>query len=341
MQWSQYRVAANIGIGDRQLLREEKAAVELLAQLFWREYRLDQKAAASPGSQPAVSGPVLTGSSSLQAELEPFGEMTSLIQPDLVFLNHLVQDVIKTLLPVLDRSSVQIHKRLGKDQRLFIRAPVLRQALLLLFNQAVARAPHGAVTVQSGFTVGRVSLTLRTSLPASGSMPSTQEWAGSGDVQRLIALCGGEVQFFDGENVPSPEENAENTVLFARVLFSATPQIRVLFIDDHADTLQLYQRLLEGTRYHFLSATNARHGLTIAKNDQPQLIVVDVMMPQNDGWDMLAQLRVHPKTQHIPVLVCSIVPQQELAQALGAMEFLQKPISRENLLASLDRHLTS
>lgn len=341
MQWPRYRVASNIGLGDRQLLREEKTAVELLAQTFWREYQLDQKASASPGSDRAAPEPAVAGASSYQAELASFGDMSSLIQPDLVFLNHLIQDVLKTLRPVLERSSVQIRNQLGDDQRMFIRGPVMRQALLLLFNQAVARVPHGHLTVQSTPAAGRVILTLRASLPVSGTHLPIQEWAGAGDVQRLLSLCEGEVRFLADESMQILDEGTEKVVFYAQVLLSTTAYIAALFVDDHADTLQLYQRYLEGTRYRFLSAGSARQGLSIAKNDQPQLIVVDVMMPQNDGWSMLEQLRVHPKTQHIPVLVCSIVPQQELAQALGAIEFLQKPISRETLLSTLDRHLAS
>jgi CheY-like chemotaxis protein len=81
--------------------------------------------------------------------------------------------------------------------------------------------------------------------------------------------------------------------------------------------------------------------LTLARELTPQLILLDVMMPGRDGWTALGQLREHPQTQHIPIIVCSIVSQRELALALGAVAFLRKPVSREDLLAALNHWVDS
>ena len=62
-------------------------------------------------------------------------------------------------------------------------------------------------------------------------------------------------------------------------------------------------------------------------------------MPQDDGWTLLGNLRVHPKTRSIPVVVCTILSQKDLALALGAAEFIQKPISRTEFLSTLERQL--
>jgi len=64
---------------------------------------------------------------------------------------------------------------------------------------------------------------------------------------------------------------------------------------------------------------------------------LDVMLPGIDGWELLGQLREHPQTSCIPVVVCTILPQEPLALALGAAAFLRKPVSREALLSALDR----
>jgi CheY-like chemotaxis protein len=69
----------------------------------------------------------------------------------------------------------------------------------------------------------------------------------------------------------------------------------------------------------------------------PQAILLDVMMPQVDGWKVLARLRQHPATEQIPVIVCTIMAQEELALALGAGGFLRKPVSRQDFLDALDR----
>jgi CheY-like chemotaxis protein len=65
--------------------------------------------------------------------------------------------------------------------------------------------------------------------------------------------------------------------------------------------------------------------------------VLDVMMPGRDGWTLLGQLREHPGTCDIPVVVCTILSQEGLATALGAADYVRKPVSRSQFLAVLDR----
>jgi len=71
----------------------------------------------------------------------------------------------------------------------------------------------------------------------------------------------------------------------------------------------------------------------------PQIIVLDVMMPQTDGWRVLSRLRQHPLTSNIPVIVCTILAQEALALSLGANAFLRKPVTRQAFLAALDRQV--
>ena len=75
----------------------------------------------------------------------------------------------------------------------------------------------------------------------------------------------------------------------------------------------------------------------MAEESAPQVIVVDVMLPGIEGWELLGRLRTHPKTRDVPIIVCTILPQEQLALSLGAAEFLRKPINREALLSALDR----
>ena len=67
--------------------------------------------------------------------------------------------------------------------------------------------------------------------------------------------------------------------------------------------------------------------------------MLDVMLPGIDGWELLGRLREHPRTRNVPVVISTILPQEQLALALGAAAFLRKPINRETLLSSLDRLL--
>jgi CheY-like chemotaxis protein len=67
--------------------------------------------------------------------------------------------------------------------------------------------------------------------------------------------------------------------------------------------------------------------------------VLDVMLPGIDGWELLGRLREHPQTKDVPVVVCTILSQQQLALTLGATDFLRKPITRDAFLATLDRQI--
>jgi CheY-like chemotaxis protein len=113
--------------------------------------------------------------------------------------------------------------------------------------------------------------------------------------------------------------------------------LTTLVIDDNADTQQLFRRYLTGSRYHLAGATDGQHGLALVQELAPQVILLDVMMPHEDGWTILARLREDPQSRHIPVIICTILPQEALARVLGAAHFLRKPVSRSQLLAALDQ----
>ena len=114
-------------------------------------------------------------------------------------------------------------------------------------------------------------------------------------------------------------------------------QATILFIEDNPDTLQLYQRYLAGTGYRFVSAATDGQISAALEEIVPHTIVLDVMLSGMDGWEVLGRLRTHPRTQDVPVVMCSILPLEQLARNLGAAAFLQKPVSREALLAALAR----
>jgi DNA-binding response OmpR family regulator len=107
-------------------------------------------------------------------------------------------------------------------------------------------------------------------------------------------------------------------------------------IDDNIDVLQLVDRYLIGTRFRFLGTSNPERVLTIAGDYLPRIILIDVMLPGIDGWELLGRLREGLETRSIPIIVCTFLPQEELALSLGASEFLHKPFTRSVLLSILN-----
>lgn len=107
----------------------------------------------------------------------------------------------------------------------------------------------------------------------------------------------------------------------------------ILVIDDNADTLELIHRHFTKFGYHVTQATNGEAGMILVKSQRPDLIILDVMMPQINGWQILAMLKADPAMSSIPVVLLTVMENKPIGMALGASECLSKPI-RWDLLES-------
>lgn len=170
---------------------------------------------------------------------------------------------------------------------------------------------------------------MRASTPGKPARSSRDDAASLDLARQLAELCGGRLAHA-GDEEPFD----------ARLTLPSIEQLPVLVIDDNADTLQLLRRYAAGTRYHLATTQDPAQALSLADKVLPRIIVLDVMMPRVDGWKVLAQLRQHPSTGHTPIVVCTILPQEEMAFALGASGFIRKPVTRQAFLAALDRQIT-
>ncbi len=113
----------------------------------------------------------------------------------------------------------------------------------------------------------------------------------------------------------------------------------IVIVDDDPDTVELYRRYLQSTDYIIQVAHTAGQVEEILAHGLPDLILLDVIMPQQDGWDVLQSLKTRPETAHIPIIICSVLSQPLLALMLGAAEVLQKPVERNALLQAIKNSL--
>lgn len=113
----------------------------------------------------------------------------------------------------------------------------------------------------------------------------------------------------------------------------------VLVIDDELDSRTLLAHTIEELGCQVLTASSGEQGLRLARELRPQVITVDLMMPQLDGWQVLRALKADPALCNIPVIVVSIVGGENRGRILGVVEVLQKPVARADLLAVLRRCL--
>lgn len=112
----------------------------------------------------------------------------------------------------------------------------------------------------------------------------------------------------------------------------------VLVIDDDPTSRALVRRVLGREGYRVEEAPDGESGLRVARELRPDVITLDVMMPGLDGWSVLGLLKEDPDVADIPVVMLTIADEEQLGYALGASEYLMKPIARDRLVAVLRKH---
>ena len=106
---------------------------------------------------------------------------------------------------------------------------------------------------------------------------------------------------------------------------------KVPVIDDDTDTRYTIGSFLETKNYDVIFAEDGNNGLEKAIEQQPFAIILDVMMPDKNGWQILKELKSNDKTKEIPVIIFSILEDKQLAFGLGAFDYIVKPISSKKL----------
>ena len=325
--FSQLEVADQLGISTRQLRREQSAALEELVCRLWNRLDLEAKLARGTGeTEAALDGGAAVG-------ISPREDLTWLKDAPPAVPTDLDQElpaVLNLAQPLATQHRVRLEIEKGDAlPRLAVPPVAFRQALLCLLSVAISQAATGVVRILTSLRSWEVEVQVRCEKNVSASQEVSNDDTASLDLARQLAdLFGGSLTILDDEEVFS-----------TTLALPVQGQVSVLAIDDNPDTLHLLQRYTAGTRYRLVGTQNPHQALSMAGELSPRIIVLDVMMPEVDGWEMLGRLRQHPLTAHIPIVVCTILTQEELALSLGASAFVRKPITRQAFLAALDRHV--
>ncbi len=333
-QFTQRQVGTNLALSTRQLARLEHAALRLLADTLWRRDGVAMRAQALKASMPQVDGSQpLPG----QATPSPAQELQWLKQSlpnEPVDAAEMIRAVLKVALPLAQELRVRVELSLPESlPYLAVQATTIRQALLNILTAAIASLPGGRVDIDVRAHLPVVWVDVCTVATRRGAPPLPLPGGAESlaMARQLVELSGGSIEL-----QPGPERRAS---FAARVILPAAAQVTVLVIDDNLDTLLLMERCLSGSRYRFVGTSDPAAALALAGDVTPQIIVLDVMLPRVDGWELLGRLRQHPKTHGVPVVVCTILPQEGLARSLGAAMLVRKPVTPATLLAALDQQL--
>jgi DNA-binding response OmpR family regulator len=112
----------------------------------------------------------------------------------------------------------------------------------------------------------------------------------------------------------------------------------VLVIDDDPVVQDLMKSFLSKEGYQVMVAAGGEEGLEYARTARPDVITLDVAMPKMDGWSVLSSLKADPKLAEIPVIMLTMVDNKSMGYALGAAEYMTKPIHRERLVGILRKY---
>jgi CheY-like chemotaxis protein len=115
----------------------------------------------------------------------------------------------------------------------------------------------------------------------------------------------------------------------------------VLIVDDEADSRILLTHYVEDYGCRAIATHSAANALKLARELKPDLITLDLMMPGQNGWDILALLKADPQLAEIPVVIISIIAHESRATLVGALDHIQKPVERTELFSVLRRNLGS
>jgi PAS domain S-box-containing protein len=236
----------------------------------------------------------------------------------------------------------------------------LRQVLLNLISNAAKFTEEGSIIVSADIntnSLGKQEVMVSVTDSGPGISPEDQEklfkpfsqvdasptrktggtGLGLSISHRLVELHGGRIGIHSTVGKGS-------TFYFTIPVYETKPVLPeqgggkiILCIDDDAQVISLYDRYLTPQGYNVVALTDPTKACAFAKEVKPFAITLDIMMPGYDGWQVINDLKKDPATHDYPVIICSIVEEEEKGFSLGAADYLVKPILEEDLVHSLDR----
>jgi signal transduction histidine kinase/CheY-like chemotaxis protein len=279
----------------------------------------------------------------------------------------MIEDVAATIQPLISKRGNRLIVNCPQDIGA-MRSDItkLRQSLFNLLSNASKFTENGEITLtvykQNHNTVLSVRDTGIGMTPeqlsnifqafTQADVSTTRKYGGTGlglvITQKFCQMMGGNVSvestFGQGSTftIVLPEQVQQSTELNKNETkeVSQAKQGTILVIDDDPTALDLMQRYLERERYNVVTAANPIDGLKLAKQS-PDVIILDVMMPEMNGWSVLSQLKQDPQTADIPVVMATIIDDKNLGIALGASDYLLKPVNQERLMKLLQKYHTN
>jgi len=291
------------------------------------------------------------------------------VHPAIFALGPLVELVMSTTQPLVHRDTVRLETQISEDlPQIYADQEKIKQILINLISNAAKFTHEGQITVSveyiddffkievsdTGTGIASEALEQIFIEFQQADSSTTREYGGTGlglsisrSLARLIEgdlMVSSEIGKGSVFTLSLPVRYGELTPLAGSdtTADETIPKVDqdaeiVLVIDDNLDALNLMTQNLEEAGYQVITATSGDEGIAKAKEFHPFAITLDIMMPKKDGWQVMHDLKAHPATRDIPVVMVTIVDKKKLGLHLGAADYLVKPLQENQVLESLER----
>lgn len=290
-------------------------------------------------------------------------------------VESLIKETVSTIHPLIEKNGNTLEYNLEIDLSLmYADLTKVRQSLFNLLSNASKFTKNGTITLnvatymvdkQNHITFKVVDTGIGMNAEQMGKLfqafsqadaSTTRKYGGTGlglaITKKFCQMMGGDIKVeshlgsgstfiidlptqVENFNEPKPEKSSEKFDIATNK--QSHKRNTILVIDDDQTVHDLLCRFLEKKGFEVKTAASGQQGINLAKELQPEAITLDVMMPGMDGWSVLTALKAHPSTANIPVIMMSMVDDQNLGYALGAAGYLLKPIDSGKLEVILDK----
>lgn len=315
---TQEETAERLGITPRHARREQQQAIHALATLFWekRPHKLPTGVELDSDEEPEQE------STAWRTQVrEELAALQQSAPGSVVELATAIQGVMKIGEALTAQHGVSLQvEPVASDAIVAMPPSALRQVLITAIEKLVQSTSAGHVSLAVKRRGDRVRLLL-TAGPAVINHPPNSEL-----IQEILAVYNGSIEAY-----------LEKNQVGFRIELPSADTVTILVIDDNADLVHFYRRYTSGTRYRIVHLAEGQQALNVIKEIKPNIIMLDVMLPDIDGWELLTNLREQLTPQMMPIIVCSVVRRAELALSLGASLYLPKPVRRREFIQALDQ----
>lgn len=278
-----------------------------------------------------------------------------------VNINDLITSVMSTAAGLIKDKPITLRHEVAADLPTVRADPMrIRQVLINLLSNAAKFTEKGEITVRAEVddpaTTGQSSVIVTVTDTGPGISPEdqdklfqpfsqvdaslTRKAGGSG---LGLSICHHLIQMHHGRIGVHSEPGRGSSFYFTIPVYVKEQKIStngvktILTIDDDPQILSLYERYLRPKGYQVIRLNDPARAKERVRQLRPFAVILDIMMPGYDGWRVLDDLKSDPQTRSIPVIICSILEEEEKGFSLGAADYMVKPIVEDDLLSSLDR----